>query len=65
MISGLVEFPGINRMLDIDGRAGFYTIVIVATHKSMKGVILKQPAVAQVASSFVNEYGMTVTAKKK
>ena len=52
------EFPGMNRMLDLGGGAGFYTMTIVSTHPSMKGVVLEQPSVAGVAKEFVREYGM-------
>ncbi len=56
--AGLPEFPGMSRMLDLGGGAGFYTLAIVSSHPSMHGVVLEQPSVARVAEEFVREYGM-------
>ena len=56
--AGLPEFPGMSRMLDLGGGAGFYTLAIVSSHPSMNGVVLEQPSVARVAEGFVREYGM-------
>ncbi len=56
IISKLPEFPKMKKMLDLGGGAGFYTIGIVGSHPEMEGVIFDQPAVAEVAQGFVNEY---------
>ena len=58
MVSQLPEFEGMTRMLDMGGGSGFYTMAMVSTHPTMKGVVLEQPAVAEVTRDFVREYGM-------
>lgn len=58
MVSELDEFSLMKRMLDMGGGAGFYSIATISAHQTMIGVILEQPAVAEVAAGFVKEYGM-------
>lgn len=58
IISELPEFPGMKKMLDLGGGAGFFTMAIVSAHPNLKGVIFEQPSVAAVAREFIMEYQM-------
>ncbi len=58
ILGRLPEFPEMRRMLELGGGAGFYTMTIVAGRPDMTGVILEQPAVAEVTKGFVREYGL-------
>ena len=51
------EFPGMRKMLDLGGGAGFYTIGIISAHPTMQGVVFDQPAVATVARETIKAYG--------
>lgn len=62
MITGIISeldgFSGFERMLDLGGGHGVFTLYFVQAHPSMKGVVLDRPAIARVAGSFIEEYGM-------
>jgi hypothetical protein len=58
IVTSLPEFPGLRRMLDLGGGHGMFTIYMVAAHASMQGIVFDQPAVVDVARSFIKEYGM-------
>ncbi|XHH07633.1 MAG: methyltransferase [Candidatus Bathyarchaeia archaeon] len=58
IVAALPEFPKMKLMLDLGGGAGFYAMILVNAHPSMKGVIFEQSAVASVAREFVKEYQM-------
>jgi hypothetical protein len=51
IISGLLEFPTLKKMLDIGGGPGLIGIAIVAAHPSMSGVIFDKPAMVRVAET--------------
>ena len=56
IVEQLEEFPEMKKMLDLGGGGGFYTIAIVSSHPDLKGVIFEQPAVAEVAEEYIEEY---------
>lgn len=58
IVAALPEFSKMKLMLDLGGGAGFYSMVIVNAHPSMKGVIFEQPPVAAVTREFIKEYQM-------
>lgn len=57
LVSSLPEFPDMRKMLDLGGGGGFYTMLIVAAHKTMKGVVFELPRVASITREFIQEYG--------
>ncbi len=56
IVPKLPKFPGMIKMLDLGGDAGFYAMAIANAHPLMHAFILEQPAVAAVAQEFVHEY---------
>ncbi len=58
LVSGLPEFPTLEKMLDLGGGPGVIGIAIVASHPSMKGVIFDKPSVVDIAKTFIKEYEM-------
>ena len=64
IVKNLPEFPTMKRMLDIGGGSGFYTIAIVQAHPTMEGVILEQPAVADVARGICRRVRSWTTASR-
>lgn len=59
IISELDGFPGFERMIDLGGGHGVFTLYFVQAHPSMKGVVFDRPAITRVAAEFIAEYGMT------
>jgi SAM-dependent methyltransferase len=59
IISDLDGFPGFEKMLDLGGGHGIFTLYFVQAHPSMTGVVFDRPPIARVAGSFIEEYGMT------
>lgn len=58
LVSGLPEFPTLEKMLDLGGGPGVIGIAIVASHPSMKGVIFDKPSIVDIAKTFIKEYEM-------
>ncbi len=58
IVSGLPEFAGMERMLDLGGGAGLMGMAIVAAHPSMRGVLFDRPDVVAVARRLFEEHGM-------
>ncbi len=58
VVSGLPEFSGFRKMLDLGGGHGMFALYFVATHPNMTGVVFDRPAVAAVAETYIREYGM-------
>ncbi len=58
-LASLPEFPGMKKMLDLGGGAGFYTMLTVMAHKTMTGVVFDLPPVVAVAREFIREYGFS------
>ena len=58
-LASLPEFPGMKKMLDLGGGAGFYTMLAVMAHKTMTGVVFDLPPVVAVAREFIREYGFS------
>ncbi|CCK82342.1 methyltransferase [Desulfobacula toluolica] len=56
IVSSLPEFSGMKKMLELGGGAGFYTMVIVSAHESLKGVVLDLPPVAALTREFIRKY---------
>lgn len=59
IISNLPGFDGFDKMLDLGGGHGIFTLYIVGAHPTMRGVVFDQPPVVEVAREFIVEYGMT------
>ncbi len=57
IVGSLPEFTDMEKMLELGGGGGFYTMAIVSAHERMKGVVLELPAVAAVTLEFIQEYG--------
>jgi SAM-dependent methyltransferase len=57
-ISELPEFPSLEKMLDLGGGSGLFGIAIVASHPDMRDVLFDQPAIVEVAKTFIEEYEM-------
>jgi len=58
IISGLPEFPSIERMLDLGGGPGLICCAIVSAHPTMRGVVFDLPPVAEAAEKYVRQYSM-------
>jgi hypothetical protein len=58
IVSGLSEFPLMQKMLDLGGGPGVIGIAIVSSHPSMKGVVFDKPSVVDIAKTFIKEYEM-------
>jgi SAM-dependent methyltransferase len=58
IVSGLPEFSGFRRMLDLGGGHGMFTLYFVVAHPTMTGVVFDRPAVAAVAETFIRQYEM-------
>ncbi len=58
IVSQLPRASTMQRMLDLGGGAGFYTMAIVEALPGMQGVVFEQPAVADVARQFIEDYDM-------
>ncbi len=58
IVSGLPEFSGFRKMLDLGGGHGMFALYFVTAHPTMAGVVFDRPAVAAVAETFIREYGM-------
>jgi hypothetical protein len=58
ILGALPEFPGMKKMLDLGGGAGFFAMAIVRSHPHMTGVVFEQRAVAAVSRGFISEYEM-------
>ncbi len=56
IVSGLPEFPGFRKMLDLGGGPGIFCIAMVDKHPVMKGVVFDRKPVVDVAASFIKEY---------
>ncbi len=57
-VSMLPEFSSFSTILDLGAGPGIIGIAVTAAHPSLKCVVFDQPAVANVASEVVEEYGM-------
>ena len=58
LVSELDGFAGFRRMLDLGGGHGIFTLYIVQTHDSLRGVVFDQAPVVAVAREFIEAYGM-------
>ncbi len=58
-LASLPEFPGMKKMLDLGGGAGFYAMLTVSAHKTMTGVVFDLPPIVAVAREFIREYGFS------
>ncbi len=58
IVSGLTEFAGFRRMLDLGGGHGMFALYFVTAHPSMSAVVYDRSAVVAVADEFIREYGM-------
>jgi SAM-dependent methyltransferase len=58
IVSGLPEFAGFGRMLDLGGGHGMFALYFVDAHPEMTGVVFDRPAVAAVANEFIQTYGL-------
>ena len=59
IVRTLPEFPGMRRMLDLGGAAGFFSIAIVAAHPVMTGDVLEQSlAACAITREFIRQYEM-------
>ncbi|MEA1894357.1 MAG: methyltransferase, partial [Euryarchaeota archaeon] len=58
IISGLLEFPTLTKMLDLGGGPGLIGIAILAAHPNMSGTIFDKPAMVKIAETAIKEYGM-------
>lgn len=56
-VARLDGFSGFQKMLDLGGGHGIFTLYFVDAHPTMTGVVFDRPAVTQVADSFIEEYG--------
>lgn len=58
IIANLPGFGGFDKMLDLGGGHGIFTLYTVEAHPTMRGVVFDQPAVVEVAREFVGKYSM-------
>lgn len=58
IISRLDGFSAFEKMLDLGGGHGMFTLYFVQAHPSMTGVVFDRPAITPVAHDFIKEYGM-------
>lgn len=58
LVSRLPEFSNFNRMLDLGGGHGMFTLYFISAHPTMTGVVYDRPAVVPVAEAFAAEYGL-------
>ncbi|MCP4690402.1 MAG: methyltransferase domain-containing protein [Desulfobacterales bacterium] len=58
ILSRLDGFSSFEKMLDLGGGPGIFSLYIVDAHPAMKGVVFDQPGVVEVAREFIGEYGM-------
>jgi SAM-dependent methyltransferase len=58
VVSRLDGFSGFERMLDLGGGHGAFTLYFVDAHPSMKGVVFDRSAITPVAAEFIRQYGM-------
>jgi cyclopropane fatty-acyl-phospholipid synthase-like methyltransferase len=58
IVSGLAEFSGFRKMLDLGGGHGMFALYFVQAHSSMTGVVFDRPAVVSVAERFIREWDM-------
>ena len=58
IVSGLPEFSGFRKMLDLGGGHGMFALYIVDAHPSMAAFVFDRPAVVAVAEEFIRKYGM-------
>ena len=56
IVSGLPEFYGMRKMLDLGGGAGFFAMAVVEAHPDMRGIVFEQPPVAAVTEEFIQKY---------
>ncbi len=59
IISELPGFQTFDRMLDLGGGHGIFTLYIVSAHPHMEGVVFDRSAVVEVAKDFIEAYEMT------
>lgn len=52
------EFPHFERMLDLGGGAGIYTVALVSHHPTLKGTVLDFPHVVEISRKIIREYGL-------
>jgi cyclopropane fatty-acyl-phospholipid synthase-like methyltransferase len=58
LVSRLPEFSSFNRMLDLGGGHGMFTLYFINAHPTMTGVVYDRPAVVPVAEAFATQYGL-------
>ncbi len=59
MLSKKLDLPGAERLLDVAGGTGAYSIAFCQRHPHLSATILDFPNVIEVASGYVGEAGMT------
>lgn len=58
VVARLDGFADFERMLDLGGGHGAFTLYFVDAHPTMKGVVYDRPAITPVAGEFIRQYGM-------
>ena len=58
LISGLPEFKGMRKMLELGGAHGMDCIATVMQHPTLEGVVFDKPAVVLHTKEVISEYGM-------
>lgn len=58
VVSGLPEFSGFTKMLDLGGGHGMFALSFVHVHPSMSAVVFDRPKVVSAAGEFIRKYGM-------
>jgi SAM-dependent methyltransferase len=56
LVSRLPEFSSFNRMLDLGGGHGMFTLYFINAHPTMTGVVYDLPPVADISREFIREY---------
>ena len=58
IVSGLPGFSEFQKMVDLGGGHGIFTLYILDAHPSMEGVVLDSPAVVAKAQEFSRKFGL-------
>ncbi len=58
IVSGLPGFDGFERMVDLGGGHGMFTLYLLQAHPTLKGAVLDRPPVLDEALEFSRKYGL-------
>lgn len=58
IVSQLDGFENFEKMLDLGGGHGLFTLYLINTHPALQGVIFDRPAITRVTADFIRQYGM-------